>query len=95
MIDTVRAGFARGVIELRQTLTNGMDLWTYLFPAILLLGTIFFMRDAHVPGTDFSLGARTLPSAFGMGLAFAGLVTVAQLLARTARCCAPRPPPTG
>jgi ABC-2 type transport system permease protein len=76
----VRAGFARGAIELRQTLTNGMDLWTYLFPAVLLLGAVFFMRNAHVPGTDFSLGARTLPSAFGMGLAFAGLVNVAQLL---------------
>jgi len=76
----VRTGFARGGIELRQTLTNGLDLWTYLFPAVLLLGTIFFMRDATVPGTDFSLGARTLPSAFGMGLAFSGLVTVASLL---------------
>ena len=80
MSTAVRAGFARGGIELRQTLTNAMDLWTYLFPALLLLGTIFFMRHAHVPGTDFSLGARTLPSALGMNLAFGGLVTVAQLL---------------
>ena len=76
----VRTGFARGGIELRQTLTTVTDLWTYLFPAILLLGTIFFMRGATVPGTDFSLGARTLPSSFGMGLAFTGLITVAQLL---------------
>jgi ABC-2 type transport system permease protein len=75
-----RAGLARGGIELKQSLTTVTDLWTYLFPAILLLGTIFFMRNAHVPGTNFSLGARTLPSSFGMGLAFAGLVTVAQLL---------------
>jgi ABC-2 type transport system permease protein len=75
-----RTGFARGGIELKQTLTTPTDLWTYLFPAVLLLGTIFFMRGAHVPGTNFSLGARTLPSSFGMGLAFAGLVTVAQLL---------------
>jgi ABC-2 type transport system permease protein len=80
MSTAVRAGLARGGIELRQTLTNAMDLWTYLFPALLLLGTIFFMRHAHVPGTDFSLGARTLPSALGMSLAFGGLVTVAQLL---------------
>jgi ABC-2 type transport system permease protein len=75
-----RTGFSRGLIELKQTLTTFTDLWTYLFPAVLLLGTIFFMGDAHVPGTNFSLGARTLPSSFGMGLAFAGLVTVAQLL---------------
>jgi ABC-2 type transport system permease protein len=81
MVSTaVRSGFARGGIELRQTITTVTDLWTYLFPSVMVLGTIFFMRGAHVPGTDFSLGARTLPSSFGMGLAFAGLITVAQLL---------------
>jgi len=80
MMATLRAGLARGGIELRQTLTNSMDLWTYLFPAILLVGTIFFMRDAHVPGTTFSLGTATLPSILGMGIAFAGLLTVAQQL---------------
>jgi ABC-2 type transport system permease protein len=77
---TARAGLVRGGIELRQTLTTITDLWSYLFPAVLLLGTIFFMRDATVPGTNFSLGARTLPSTFGMGMAFAGFVTVATLL---------------
>ncbi|GAA3338040.1 ABC transporter permease [Amorphoplanes nipponensis] len=75
-----RAGLARGVIELRQTLTNVFDLWTYFFPAALLVGTVYFMRDATVPGTGLSLGARTLPSTLGMGLAFAGLMTVATLL---------------
>jgi ABC-2 type transport system permease protein len=80
MLTTLKAGLARGGIELRQTLTNATDMWTYLFPSVLLLGAIFFMRDAHVPGTTFSLGARTLPSSFGMGLAFAGLVSVASLL---------------
>ena len=80
MITALKAGLARGGIELRHTLTNVSDLWTYLFPSVLLLGTIFFMRNAHVPGTSFSLGARTLPSSFGMSLAFAGLVTVSQLL---------------
>ena len=80
MFTVLRAGVARGGIELRHTFTTATDLWTYLFPSVLLLGTIFFMRDAHVPGTTFSLGARTLPSSFGMSLAFSGLVTVAQLL---------------
>jgi ABC-2 type transport system permease protein len=80
MISAIRTGVARGGIELRQTLTNATDLWTYLFPAVLLLGTIFFMRDAHVPGTTFSLGASTLPSVLGMGLAFGGLMTVSQQL---------------
>jgi len=76
----VRTGFARGGIEIKQTLTTPTDLCTYVLPAVLLLGTIFFMRGAHVPGTSFSLGARTLSSSFGMSLAFAGLLTVAQLL---------------
>ena len=75
-----RSGLARGGIELRQTLTNVFDLWTYFFPAALLVGTVYFMRDATVPGTDLSLGARTLPSTLGMGLAFAGLLSVATLL---------------
>lgn len=75
-----RSGLARGVIEMRQTLTNFFDLWTYFFPTAMLVGTIFFMRDATVPGTGLSLGARTLPSTLGMGLAFAGLLTVASLL---------------
>ena len=80
MISTVRLGVARGGIELKQTLTTPTDLWAYLFPAVLLLGTIFFMRDAHVPGTTFSLGASTLPGVLGMGLALGGLLTVSQQL---------------
>jgi ABC-2 type transport system permease protein len=80
MTGFVRAGLARGGIELRQTMTNVLDLWTYLFPAVGLLVTIWFMRGATVPGTDLSLGASTLPGAIGMGIAFGGLVTVAQLL---------------
>jgi len=80
MIATLKTGIARGGIELKQTFTTPVDLWGYLFPAVLLLGTIFFMRDAHVPGTNFSLGSQTLPSALGMNLAFSGLVLVAQLL---------------
>jgi ABC-2 type transport system permease protein len=37
------------------------------------------MRDAHVPGTNFSLGASVLPSTIGMSLAF-GMTSIAQLL---------------
>jgi ABC-2 type transport system permease protein len=76
----VRAGVSRGWTELRNTFTNAQDLWTYFFPTAVLLVVMFFMRDATVPGTSFSLGARTLPSALGMGLAFSGLLGVAQLL---------------
>jgi ABC-2 type transport system permease protein len=77
---TLRTGVARGRIELQQTLTTPLDLWTYLFPAIIVLATVFFMRGADVPGTTFSLGASTLPGFVGMNIAFSGLVTIAQLL---------------
>lgn len=80
MISPLKSGLARGLIELRQTLTTPIDLWGHLFPGIALAVTVFFMRDAHVPGTNFSLGAQTLPGALGMGLAFSGLVLTAQLL---------------
>ncbi len=76
----VRAGLRRGLIELRNTFTNGQDLWNYFFPAVALMVTVFFMRGAAVPGTSFSLGSRTLPSALGMGLAFGGMVLLASQL---------------
>lgn len=76
----LRAGLRRGAIELRSTFTNGQDLWNYFFPTVVLLVAVFFMRGATVPGTDFSLGARTLPSALGMGLLFGGLLGLAQAL---------------
>ncbi|MBL7255262.1 ABC transporter permease [Paractinoplanes lichenicola] len=80
MIETLRVGAARGLIELRQTLTNSQDLWGYFFPSVGLLITLFFTNDAKVPGTTFSLGAATLPSSIGMLLAFGGLLTIAQYL---------------
>ncbi|GAA4592172.1 ABC-2 type transport system permease protein [Actinoplanes octamycinicus] len=73
-------GLRRGWIEIRHTFTTPIDLWAYLFPTVLLLGTVFFMRNSTVPGTSFSLGARTLPSVFGMGLVLGGLMTTAQQL---------------
>jgi ABC-2 type transport system permease protein len=79
-LGAIRYGFVRGWIELKHTFRSGQDLWGYLFPAVLLLVVMFFMRNATVPGTDFSLGARTLPSAIGMGIAFGGLVSLAQQL---------------
>ncbi|WP_431873574.1 ABC transporter permease [Micromonospora marina] len=78
--NALRAGLRRGAIELRATFTNGQDLWTYFFPTMVLLVAVFWMRGSTVPGTDFSLGARTLPSALGMGLLFGGLLGLANQL---------------
>lgn len=77
----VRTGLARGRLETRQTLTTSQDLWNYLFPTVIFLVVMFFMRDAAVPGTDFSLGSRTLPSVLGMNVAFTGLGTLMMGLA--------------
>jgi ABC-2 type transport system permease protein len=79
-LHAARAGVRRGLMELRQTFTTASDLWGYLFPTVGLLVVMIFMRNAHVPGTSFSLGARTLPSALGMNLAFGGLVSMASVL---------------
>ncbi|MEU0150468.1 MULTISPECIES: ABC transporter permease [Micromonospora] len=79
-VTAVRAGVRRGVIELRNTFTNGQDLWNYFFPTAVLLVAMFFMRGSTVPGTDFSLGARALPSTIGMGLIFGGLLGLSQQL---------------
>lgn len=77
---TFRTGIARGWTEFKHTFGNFQDLFGYLFPAVLLLVVMLFMRNATVPGTGFSLGARTLPSSLGMGIAFGGLVNLAQQL---------------
>jgi ABC-2 type transport system permease protein len=79
--NAMRAGLSRGVIELRQTFQSAQDLWGYLFPAVILIVVLIFMRDANVPGTTFSLGAQTLPSVLGMNIAFVGLASMAALLA--------------
>ncbi|MGH3877572.1 MAG: ABC transporter permease [Actinophytocola sp.] len=76
-----RAGIRRGRIELRQTFTNAQDLWNYIFPTLIFLVVLFFMKGAAVPGTNFNLGARTLPSLLGMSVAFSGLVTLMMALA--------------
>jgi ABC-2 type transport system permease protein len=75
-----RSGIKRGLIELRNMVTNFQDIFAALFPNAILLGVIVFMRGAHVPGMNFSLGATVLPSAVGMGIASGGMLTLAQQL---------------
>ncbi|MGV9296848.1 MULTISPECIES: ABC transporter permease [Amycolatopsis] len=72
-----RAGLRRGFIEFRQQWTNRDDLIGQLVWLAMIFGTLFFMRDAHLPGTSFSLGAATVPSVIGAGLVFNGMSAVA------------------
>ncbi|HET6287125.1 MAG TPA: ABC transporter permease [Amycolatopsis sp.] len=74
-------GVKRGFLESRQTLTNGEDLFnTFLFPVIFVV-VMFFMRDSKLPGTEFSLGAATVPSVLGASIVFSGMLGMAGILA--------------
>jgi ABC-2 type transport system permease protein len=77
----LRSGLARGWIEFKQTWTNIDDLVGQLVFVVLFLGTLFFMRNATLPGTSFSLGAATVPSVLGASIVFNGLNSAAGYLA--------------
>lgn len=72
----LRAGFLRGLIELRQAFA-GPALIGQLFWPVATLVAIFFLRDRSVGG--FSLGAFILPSVLGMFVAF-GMLLMTQYL---------------
>lgn len=75
----LRAGWSRGLIELRQSVTNAGDLVNHFFWPVLMLVTLYFMRDVSFGQTDFLLGTLVLPSILGMNAAMA-MVMMSQLL---------------
>jgi ABC-2 type transport system permease protein len=77
----LRAGVARGWIEFKQTWTNLDDVVGQVVFVLLFLGTLFFMRNATLPGTSISLGAATVPGVLGAGIVFNGLTGAAGYLA--------------
>ncbi|OXM47444.1 ABC transporter permease [Amycolatopsis alba] len=78
---SVRLGVRRGWLETRQNLTNAEDLFNiFLFPALFVIA-MFFMRNAKLPGTEFSLGAATVPSVLGASIVFSGMLGMAGVLA--------------
>ncbi|WP_283135147.1 ABC transporter permease [Rhizohabitans arisaemae] len=74
-----RAGWSRGLIELRQSLTNGGDLFNHFFWPVLMLIAVFFLRDVSFGQSGFSLGALALPSILGMNAAMS-MVSMSQQL---------------
>ncbi|MBO0839305.1 MAG: ABC transporter permease [Sciscionella sp.] len=76
----VRAGWRRGLIELRQLFTNGEDLFGQLFWPVVLLVVLLFIRHGTFGGTGLHLGTLILPSLLGMNMVFYGMTTVAALL---------------
>ncbi|RDI63137.1 ABC transporter permease [Nocardia pseudobrasiliensis] len=81
IVTAVRSGVLRGLIETRQMHSNGMDLFTQYFWPIILLVTLFFMRNGHFQATGIGLGSLALPGALGMLLASSGLLGISQFLA--------------
>ncbi|WP_433600141.1 ABC transporter permease [Nocardia sp. CA-135953] len=76
----VRAGTRRGLIEIRQSLTNVQDLWGMLFWPVAMVIVLFFMRNATFEASGFALGSLALPSILGMLVAFNGMFGIAQML---------------
>jgi ABC-2 type transport system permease protein len=74
----VRAGFTRGLIELRQSFT-GTALISQLFWPVVTLVAIYFLRDRSVGVGGFPLGAFILPSVLGMFVAL-GMFLMIQYL---------------
>jgi ABC-2 type transport system permease protein len=76
----IRVGLRRGLIELRQTVSNAADIFGYLFPVALLLGWLYLSRDDEVPGSAVSLGAYSLVSSLALMLVIGGVTSTAQYL---------------
>jgi ABC-2 type transport system permease protein len=73
----VRAGLRRGWVETRQILTKPTDLLGFLWPWIIALGVLYFLRDRTVPGTGFSLSAQAIPGLLGMNVVLTGMQSMA------------------
>jgi ABC-2 type transport system permease protein len=75
----VRLGWSRGVIELRQSFTNGGDLWGHFFWPLVMLAVLFFLRDRSFQGSGLLMGTLLLPSILGMNAAL-GMLNMSQHL---------------
>lgn len=76
----VRAGLARGWIEIRHGLRDVQE-WTYsVVMNGILLAVLLAQRGNTLEGSSLSLAAFTLPSLLGMMVAFGGLMGAATLL---------------
>ncbi|MGW4031219.1 ABC transporter permease [Streptomyces sp. NPDC004838] len=76
---TVRVGWTRGLIELRQSFTNSGDLISHLFWPVLMLGAMYFLREREFGSSGLLLGTLALPSILGMNVAL-GMLTMSQIL---------------
>ncbi|MEU1985048.1 ABC transporter permease [Nocardia sp. NPDC019395] len=76
----VRAGFARGWIELRQMYLSAPDLiGQFLTPAISL-AALYLLRNREYAGSELSIAELALPGLIGSIIAFNGLFAITNVL---------------
>ncbi|MFB4264147.1 ABC transporter permease [Nonomuraea sp. GTA35] len=73
-LHAARLGVSRGWIEFKQQLTSAQDMGFTVVSTAALVVTMYFQRDATVPGTDISLAAATLPGVVGLLIPFNALM---------------------
>ncbi|WP_188191298.1 ABC transporter permease [Nonomuraea sp. SYSU D8015] len=79
VMTALRAGWSRGLIELRQSFTNGAELFSHFLWPALMVATMFFIRDMSFGSTGLLLGTLALPSILGMNAA-TGMISMSQQL---------------
>ncbi|MDP4505616.1 ABC transporter permease [Nonomuraea turcica] len=75
----LRAGWSRGLIELRQSFTNGPELFSHVLWPGLMVATMFFIRDLSFGSSGLLLSTLALPSILGMNAAV-GMISMSQQL---------------
>ena len=77
VLHAARLGLRRGWIEFRHSVVNWQDQGFNVFFAAAVALTLYFQRDAVVPGTSISLAAATLPGVLGMMVAVGAVFGIA------------------
>jgi ABC-2 type transport system permease protein len=75
----IKAGWRRGLIELRQSFTNPGELVSHFLWPVLMLVALYFLRNRSFGVTGLGLGALALPSMLGMNAAM-GMISMSQQL---------------
>lgn len=76
----LRAGLARGVIELRQAYTNAPDLIGQFVTPAIALGVLFLLRDKTYGETGMSVAELAVPGLLGSIIAFNGMYALLNVL---------------
>ncbi|MFE3546430.1 ABC transporter permease [Nocardia sp. NPDC059177] len=79
-MNAVRAGFRRGLIELRQAYTNAPDLIGQFVTPAITLGVLFLLRDRMYNDGELSIAELAVPGLLGSIIAFNGMYALLNVL---------------